>query len=156
MDLRLQFVVEDLLTRYVHCIDDGRYEEWPGFFADPCIYHVISAENYERGLPIGLIFANSQGMLQDRVTALREANIYEPQRYRHLVGSVQIESVADGIARVRANYQVVRIMQDGSASLFSVGRYLDQVVIADDRPRFREKRVVFDNQRVDTLLAIPL
>ena len=44
-------VVEDLLTRYVHCIDDGRYEEWPGFFDDPCIYHVISAENYERGLP---------------------------------------------------------------------------------------------------------
>ena len=85
MDPQIQFTLERLLTDYVHCIDDDRLEEWPGFFADSCVYKITSAENYERGLPIGVFFANSRGMLEDRVTALREANIYEPQRYRHLV-----------------------------------------------------------------------
>ena len=58
----------------------------PRFFTDPCLYKITSADNYRRGLAAGLIYADSRGMLQDRVAALREANIYERQAYRHLVG----------------------------------------------------------------------
>ena len=39
-----------------------------------------------RGWKPAIIFANSRGMLQDRVSALREANIYERQSYRHILG----------------------------------------------------------------------
>ena len=54
-------------------------------------------------------------MLKDRVSALREANIYEPQRYRHLVSSIKI--VRDAVERsdhldVVANFIVLRTMQD--------------------------------------------
>ena len=55
---------------------------------------MTSAENYEAGLPLGLIYATSKDMLKDRVSALRDANIYEPQRYRHLISGVRIERVA--------------------------------------------------------------
>ena len=44
----------------------------------------------------------------------------------------------------------------GNAMLFSVGKYLDVIDLGGDRPLFREKVVVFDNERVDTLLALPL
>ncbi len=68
-----------------------RSRHWPEFFTDDCIYRITSAENYEAGLPLGLIYATSKNMLSDRVSALRQANIYEPQRYRHLISlSVQI------------------------------------------------------------------
>ncbi len=161
MDPQIQFTLERLLTDYVHCIDDDRLEEWPGFFADSCVYKITSAENYERGLPIGVFFANSRGMLEDRVTALREANIYEPQRYRHLVSSTRILEQTDSTVRVESNFMVARIMQTGATMLFATGRYLDRIAldrIATDEPRllFVEKIVVCDSRRIDTLLAIPL
>ncbi len=159
--MQLQFTIERLISDYVHCIDDDRLEEWPGFFADPCVYKITSTENYERGLPIGVFFANSRGMLQDRVTALREANIYEPQRYRHLVSSTRILEQTDSTVRVESNFMVARIMQTGATMLFATGRYLDRIAldrIATDEPRplFVEKIVVCDSRRIDTLLAIPL
>jgi len=95
-------------------------------------------------------------MLQDRVAALREANIYEAQRYRHLVSATLIDQVSDGVAMVRSNYLVLRIMQDGVLSVFSAGRYLDRIELSGAEPLFQERIVVFDNKRIDTLLAIPL
>ena len=156
MDAQMYFTIERLMTDYAHCIDDDRLEEWPGFFTDPCVYKITSAENYERGLPIGVFFANSRGMLQDRVTALREANIYEPQRYRHLVSSTRIIEQANSVVRAESNFIVARIMQDGATMLFATGRYLDRIAIDGPRPLFAEKIVVCDSRRIDTLIAIPL
>ncbi len=155
-EIATQFAVERLLARYVACIDDDRLEDWPAFFADPCRYHIISDENYSRNLPIGVFVATTQGMLKDRVAALREANIYEAQRYRHLVSSTLILENRNGIVRAQSNYHVVRIMQDGATSLFSTGRYLDRINLTGTTPVFEEKLVVFDSRRIDTLLAIPL
>ena len=39
-----------------------------------------------------MIFANSRGMLRDRVASLREANIYERHVYRHFLGQPWIVS----------------------------------------------------------------
>jgi anthranilate 1,2-dioxygenase small subunit len=156
MDSQIQFMIQRLISDYVHCIDDDRLEEWPGFFAEPCVYKITSAENYERGLPIGVFFADSRGMLQDRVTALREANIYEPQRYRHLVSSTRILEQTDSTVRAESNFMVARIMQTGATTLFATGRYLDRIAIDEPRPLFVEKIVVCDSRRIDTLLAIPL
>jgi anthranilate 1,2-dioxygenase small subunit len=156
MDAQLHFMIERLITDYVHCIDDDRLEEWPGFFAEPCLYKILSAENYERGLPIGVFFANTRGMLQDRVSALREANIYEPQRYRHLVSSIRILEQTGSLVPAESNFLVTRIMQDGGTSLFATGRYLERIATDGPKLLFTEKIVVCDSRRIDTLLAIPL
>lgn len=156
MNIHLQYAVEGLLARYVHCIDDDRLEEWPDFFAERCLYKITSAENYARGLPICIFFANSRGMLKDRVSALREANIYEPQGYRHIVSSILILERDAHVIRVQSNFHVVRIMQDGTTSLFATGRYLDRILSAGAELRFEEKIVVCDSKRINTLLAIPL
>ncbi|HEX7969389.1 MAG TPA: aromatic-ring-hydroxylating dioxygenase subunit beta [Stellaceae bacterium] len=155
-DIATQFAVERLLARYVASIDEDRLEEWPGYFVENCRYQIISSENYEKGLPIGVFFADSRGMLRDRVSALREANVYEAQRYRHIVSSTLILSSEEGVVTARSNYLVARIMHNGAMTLFSAGRYLDRIRLGGPEPLFEEKLVVFDNQRVDTLLAIPL
>ena len=123
--------LEQLYTDYVHCLDSDELEHWPDFFTEDCFYRVTSAENYEAGMPLGLIHATSRNMLRDRVSALREANIYEPQRYRHLVSSIKIVEEHGDTLDLAANFMVVRTMQEGEMTLFGAGRYVDQVKLAD-------------------------
>ena len=95
-------------------------------------------------------------MLVDRVTALRRANIFEPHRYRHIVGPVRIVRIGATVAQVHSNFIAVRIMHDGETSLFAAGRYLDRVDVTSNPYRFIERLVVLDSQKIDTLLVIPL
>ena len=148
--------LEQLYTDYVHCLDTNELEHWPEFFTEECFYRVTSAENYEAGMPLGLMHATSRNMLKDRVSALREANIYEPQRYRHLVSSIKIVEEHGAALDLVANFMVVRTMQDGDMTLFGVGRYVDQVRSTDGVWKFARKTVVLDSRQIDTLLAIPL
>jgi len=156
VDVELQLAVENLLARYVHALDDDRLEEWPDFFVEEGRYRVTTAENFGRGLPLPLIYADSRAMLRDRVSALRHANIYEAQRYRHVVSSALVERVDTGMARAISNFQVARIMHSGESTLFASGRYLDRIRLGGKAPRFEEKIVVLDSRSVDTLLAIPI
>lgn len=148
--------VSQLNAEYARAIDDDRLESWPDFFTDPCVYKITSADNYRRGLPAGLVYADSRGMLKDRVTALREANIYERQAYRHLVGLPAIRAGGGDTVHAETPFLVVRVMRDGSMDLFATGRYVDTMVDEGGTLRFRERLVVCDSSRVDTLLAIPL
>jgi hypothetical protein len=94
-------------------------------------------------------------MLQDRVTALRTANIYERQSYRHIVGLPVIgANPADGIA-AETPFLVARIMRDGRTDLFVTGVYLDKIRDEAGSLRFVERLVVCDSGHFDTLLAIP-
>ena len=151
-----QALVAQLNADYARAIDDDRLEEWPDFFTDPCLYTITSVDNVKRGLPLGIVYADSQGMLRDRVTALRQANVYERQAYRHVVGLPALLGEGDGGTRVETPFLVVRIMRDGRMDLFATGRYVDVVVESGGALRFRERVVVCDSSRVDTLLAIPL
>jgi anthranilate 1,2-dioxygenase small subunit len=148
--------VSRLNAEYARAIDDDRLEDWPAFFTDPCLYSITSADNHRRGMPVGVIYADSKGMLKDRVAALREANIYERQSYRHVVGLPAIVGQRDGAVRAETPFLVVRIMRDGTMALFATGRYLDALVEEAGTLRFRERVVVCDSSRIDTLLAIPL
>ena len=156
MDVALQLTVENLLARYVHALDDDRLEEWPDFFVEQGRYRITTAENLERKLPLPIVYADSRAMLRDRVSALRHANIYEAQRYRHTVSSTLIERIDGNTARATSNFQVVRTMHTGDSMLFAGGRYLDRIRLDGNDSRFEEKLVVLDSRSVDTLLAIPL
>jgi anthranilate 1,2-dioxygenase small subunit len=148
--------LEQLYAEYVHCLDGDELEHWPDFFTEDCFYRITSAENYEAGLPLGLIYATSRNMLTDRVSALRQANIYEPQRYRHLVSAIKIVGDAAGVLALVANFLVVRTMQDGDMTLFAAGRYVDRVRRDGAAWKFATKIAVLDSRQIDTLLAIPL
>ncbi len=78
------------------------------------------------------------------------------QRYRHIVSSTLILGEDKNLVRAQANFLVVRIMLDGDMRLFMSGRYLDIVDVSGPSPLFAEKRVIFDNRRIDTLLALPI
>jgi anthranilate 1,2-dioxygenase small subunit len=145
-----------LQAAYIRCIDNNALEAWPDFFADPCRYVVTSAENHANGFEGGIIFADSKGMLIDRVAALRQANIYEKQSYRHILGLPNFVSNGGGEAETETPFLVVRIMHDGESSVFATGVYLDTVRADGEALKFARRVVVCDSSRVDTLMALPL
>src|SRR5262249_27765583 len=149
--------VADLNARYTDAIDADRLEAWPDFFLDDGHYRITTAENLAQDLPLSMMYATSRAMLRDRVTALREANVYEGQRYRHVLGTPLITAVETGGVRARTSFIVARVMRTGETMLFATGCYEDRVVLfGADGVRFAEKMVVLDSHQIDTLLAIPL
>ena len=146
--------IDDLFAHYGFAIDDDRLEDWLGLFTPDCRYRIVARENWEAGLRIAVVYADGRAMLEDRVAALRRANIYEPQRYRHAIGRA-LRDPSDA-HRARASYHVARIMREGDVDLFSVGEYRIRVASADGRLLIREIDVIYDNARIDTLLALPL
>jgi 3-phenylpropionate/cinnamic acid dioxygenase small subunit len=148
--------IHELIAAYAECIDDDRLEQWPDFFVENCRYLITSRQSHEAGYRHGVVYAASRGMLVDRILALRRANIFEPHRYRHIVGPIRIGPIADGVAEVRSNFIAVRIIHDGEMSLFAAGRYLDRIVVSAEPYRFVERLVVLDSEKIDTLLVIPL
>jgi anthranilate 1,2-dioxygenase small subunit len=149
-------IIEEMMREYAACIDDGRYEEWPEFFTDDCRYQIISRESHARGHVMGPYLCESKGMLRDRILCLRETSIYEPQHYRHLIGGSRVTQVDGSEFRAETGFTVIRTTQDGAMSLFVAGKYVDTVVVEDDRPRFREKLVLTDSTRIEVHLAAPI
>jgi anthranilate 1,2-dioxygenase small subunit len=154
MKLELQLAVERLHAQYAHALDSDQLEAWPEFFTENGRYRIATAENEARGLPLPVLSAEGRGMMRDRIQSLRHANIYEPQRYRHLVSAVVLEKIDDEEIRSIANFVVIRIMQDGDTIIFATGRYVDRIAVP--AMKYHERVVICDSRRFDTLLAIPL
>jgi anthranilate 1,2-dioxygenase small subunit len=153
---QLTHCLSQLNARYARSLDNGKLEEWPEYFTEDCGYRVTTLDNHTRGLPGALIYAKGTGMLRDRVQALRGANIYEAQTYRHVIGTPLLERDADGRLRAETPFFVLRTMRTGAASIFASGAYHDRLASASDSLSLAERVVVIDSSRIDTLLAIPL
>jgi anthranilate 1,2-dioxygenase small subunit/terephthalate 1,2-dioxygenase oxygenase component beta subunit len=146
----------ELNAAYARAIDNEKYEDWPGFFLESCLYKLTTAENMAKGLEAGLIYADSRAMLQDRISALRKANIYERQRYRHIVGLPTVLARTDNTVEVETPFLIVRIMRDGATNVFATGCYRDKIRgNGDGTLHFAERIVICDSSRFDTLVAIP-
>ena len=156
-DLALRVRVEDFMLDYAHAIDDLDLHAWPRFFAEDARYKIIIRENFEAGLPMGVMYCDSAGMMRDRVLALETANIYEPHTYSHVLGRSRLKRSAEGGLHARTNFIVTRTMQEGRMETFAVGKYLDRIAVASDGAlRFTERLVVLDSRRIDILLVFPL
>jgi anthranilate 1,2-dioxygenase small subunit len=167
---------------YARTIDDDRLEDWPDYFTDPCRYVITTADNHREGLEGGIVCCFSQGMLRDRISALRDANIYERHHYRHILGAPFLIDAPPRMAagspqgsrhapatepgspqrsrlvqvRSETPFLVARIMRTGETSVFATGRYLDTYCLVDGAAKLESRLVVCDSSRIDTLLAIPL
>ena len=155
-DLALRLRVEALNADYIHAIDDDRLEEWPDFFTSDGEYSVTTRENHALGLPICLIRCQGTGMFRDRISALRQANIYEPHTYCHSVSALQIQGASNGRIKTKSNFTITRTMSEGDMMVFACGRYLDEIVEEGGVLKFASRAVILESRRIDTLLVIPI
>lgn len=155
-NLQLWLEMSALQNRYVHAIDNGLLEMWPDFFTEDGTYTIISRENAERGLPAPIIHCRNQKMMRDRIVALRHANIYEAHGYRHAIGGLVIEQDSPEEVQTVSSYIVVNTGMAGDSVVYQAGVYRDTVVKRGGGWYFKEKRVIYDTSRVQTLLATPI
>lgn len=148
--------VARLMMQYVHVIDNDELERWPQCFTEDCVYQIVPRTAFEQGHPIGVWYCDNRDMLEDRVSSIREVNVYEPHVYRHIIGPTEILELTNGAYRAQTSYIVVRTMHDGEMTVFSAGRYVDEIVVEQDKALLRRRIVVTDSARFDTLVVIPI
>jgi anthranilate 1,2-dioxygenase small subunit len=151
-----RFALYDLYVAYGALLDSGAFDGWLDLFARSCTYHIVPRENWERGLPAGLVFCDSRAMLEDRIRALREANKYNLHNDRHLIGLPRVTGREAGEILIEAPFAVFQTEQEGDSRLFATGLYRDRVVAEPGAVKFREKLVLLDTFAVPSLLATPL
>lgn len=157
MDAReLRLELEALYADYAACLDEERFEEWPDFFTERCLYKIVPRENFERGLPLATWLCESRGYLLDRVVAIRKTAVYAPRYVRRMVSGIRALGWTDGLLEARANYAAFETLVDGETRVFNVGNSRDKLAVADGRLRFQERICVFDSLLVPNSLIFPL
>jgi anthranilate 1,2-dioxygenase small subunit len=151
-----RFALCDLFAAYGALIDAAEFDAWLALFATTCTYHIVPRENYERGLPAGLVYCDSRAMLEDRIRALCEANKYNIHIDRHLIGLPRLIGEGGYAQLVEAPFAVYQTDQEGETRLFATGLYRDRLVVEAGGLRFRDKLVLLDTFAVPSLLATPL
>ncbi|MFM9970628.1 MAG: nuclear transport factor 2 family protein [Burkholderiales bacterium] len=159
--LEARAAIENLNYEWARLIDENKIEAIGDLMTESADYKVASRFNVDRNLPSAVIHCRSRAQLLDRITAMRVANIYEKQCYRHVVSGVQVLGAASDFGanawETRANYVVIRTMEhDGSMIVYSTGQYCDVVVFEGDAPKFARRHVVYDSRMIETVLVIPI
>jgi 3-phenylpropionate/cinnamic acid dioxygenase small subunit len=147
---------QELFDAYMDCLDDERFEEWPGFFTESGVYKIIARENVERDLPLATWSCLSRGMMQDRVVAIRNASVFSPRYMRHVAGSVRIFSETGGVYSVGTSFSVFETSQDEMSKVFMVGKYRAKILSTEEGPRFQELLVIYDTSLIPGLLVFPV
>ena len=148
--------IEDFLAEVARIVDDDALEHWPGCFTEDATYRIIPRENFEAGQPIGILSCQGRGMMQDRVLALRSANIFEPHTYCHLLARPLLARGTDGAITVRSAFALYRTQQGASTELFAAGKYLDRIVEQDGALLLAARDAVLESHRVDILIVLPI
>jgi 3-phenylpropionate/cinnamic acid dioxygenase small subunit len=147
--------LRDFYDDYYSALDDLRLHEWPEFFTKDCIYRIIPRENYEAGYTLSTIYAESRGMLIDRVLGLTRTQMYAPRYYRRFPGVPRIVSREGDSVRMRHNLLVVQTLTDKQTEIVLSAVCHDVVVTDDERLRLRERIVVFDSEMIPNSLIYP-
>ena len=155
-EMILWYELHRLQERYVSVIDTDRLEEWPNFFTEDCVYEIIPKENADLGLPMGIMHCFGRAMLRDRITSLRQANVFEPHTYRHMTSGLELTPIDADSVDMQSNYVVVQTLTDGESRIYQAGRYFDRVVHSAEGWLYQRKRAVYDTSRVQTLLVTPV
>src|SRR6266704_2187766 len=156
--LLLRHEIEVFNSAYAAALDEQRLSDWVEMFTDDAMYVVISRENADGGMPVGLIYCEGKAMIHDRAFATERTAMFAPRYLRHIVGNLQVLGEdQNGDIRARANYVVVQVLLDRpDAKLHQVGVYHDIFRRVGGELKLAERRCVYDNLLVDNALCLPV
>lgn len=156
--LLLKAEVEAFNTAYCAALDEQRLADWAEFFTPDGFYIIISRENHDRNLPVGLIYCENRGMIRDRAFALEKTAMFAPRYLRHMVGNLWVAPEdQDGVILARANYVVLQVLFDRpDATIHQVGRYEDRFRRTEEGLKLEKRVCIYDSLLVDNALCIPV
>ena len=145
-----------LYSDYALAVDSGKWELWPEFFTDDCVYRLQPRENFERGFPLATLSFESKGMLRDRAYGIRETLFHDPYYQRHVLGPPLILAREANRIRTETSYAVFRTKLSEPTIVFNVGRYLDDIVATPDGLRFAVRLAIYDSELIPNSIIYPI
>jgi salicylate 5-hydroxylase small subunit len=158
LDFNTYFSLLNLYTDYAMVCDSSEWDTWPDFFIETGSYKLQPRENFEQGLPLGLIDLDNRAMIKDRVYGVKETMYHDPYYQRHIVGTPRVLKVSQDGQRIfsEANYTVIRTKFDGESTVLSVGFYRDEIVKTEDGLRFASRLAVYDSEMIANSIIYPI
>jgi anthranilate 1,2-dioxygenase small subunit len=154
----LRAEIEEFNVAYAAALDDQRLTDWSEMFSEDASYVVLSRENHDRGMPVGLIYCENRGMIRDRAFALAKTVMFAPRYLRHFVSNTRVVGInPDGSISARANYLLLQVLLDRpDATLHQVGVYHDVFRNSADGLKLAKRHCVYDNLLVPNALCLPV
>jgi hypothetical protein len=115
-----------LLASFMQAIDDRDLETCAGLFADDPVL-VINGTSYEGEVAI-------HGWLQ---------GLAKQPKGKHINGNVVVVDAGPGAMRLRSDVAFFRQGSDGVWTVVATGRYLDDVVVRQNRCLLQRREIVF-------------
>jgi salicylate 5-hydroxylase small subunit len=150
------FALTQLYADYAAAVDSGKFDLWPDFFTDDCVYRLQPRENFERGFPLATLSFTSKGMLKDRVYGIQETLFHDPYYQRHIVGSPVVRKVEAERFECEANYAVFRTKLSDASIVFNVGRYIDVVARTAAGLKFASRQCIYDSEMIPNSIIYPI
>jgi len=154
-ELRLE--IEEFNSDYAAVLDSCRIEEWPRFFMEDAVYRITGRENWDAGLPVGLVYCEGMAMFRDRALAIAKTTMFAPRYLLHQLSNVRVLSIErSGEIVAQANYALFETLVDERTTLQQVGRYHDRFLRHAGRLLLKERHCVYDSLIIDTALVFPV
>lgn len=148
--------VDRFYESYYDSLDENRLSDWPPHFSEECLYRVVSRENFERGLPLSTIVAESRNMLIDRVTGLTKTQVYAPRYYRRFPGPLRIQAESNALVSVQHNLLIIQTLIDKQSEIVMSGRCHDKIELEEGQLHLKERVFVFDSEMIPNSLIYPV
>lgn len=153
----LRFEIEEFHTEYGRVLDALDVERWPEFFTDDGFYRVTARENYDQGLPVGLVWCDGKPMMKDRAAAVKTTMMHAPRYLRHYTSNVQVIGLeAGGAVLSESNYLLVETLMEDETRLLQAGRYIDRFVRDGDRLLLKSRECVYDSLLIPNDIVYPV
>ena len=153
----LRFEIEEFNTDYARVLDALDVDQWPDFFTKDWFYRVTARENYDEGLPIGLVWCEGKPMLKDRAAAVKSTMVHAPRYLRHYNSNVRVTGVEqDGAITSESNYLVVETLMEDETRIFQAGCYLDRFVRGDGGLLLKARDCIYDSLLIPNDVVYPV
>ena len=106
---------ELFLIQEAHLLDERRFREWMGLFADDGTYWVPAVPNQESPFDQASLFYDDRELMKTRIDRLEHPHIHvqtPTSRTAHLVGNVIVEQTDEGEFLVRSTFIMVEYRDD--------------------------------------------
>lgn len=150
--------VQAFNANYCAVLDHGEVESWPDFFTEDAIYRITARENAERGLPVGLVYAEGRDMIHDRAVAISRTQMYAPRYTLHILSNTRVIDRTDaGDIASETNFLLVQTLVESPSTLHLAGRYYDTFVRDGDQGLLlKERQVIYDTTILANDLVFPV
>lgn len=148
--------VDEFYADYADTLERGDIAHWPDYFTDDATYLLIARDNADAGLPLGLIYCDGKGMIEDRTYALIHTEMYAPRYIKLMISNTRVHEATADTIRADANYLLLETLVEEETRVQQVGKYHDVFRRTGDGLLLHDRRAVYDTVMIDNSLVFPV